>query len=88
MPVARNALTVRAVTFCIVERGSGSDTKIEQADACELARAVGDHLEPGFELFPEIRRFAGELAECPVYRLVVGNDPVRAAAVVDTLFAR
>lgn len=86
VPVERNALTVETVTFCIVERGSGSDTKIEQADAHELAHAVGENLEPGFELFPEIRKFAGDLLECSVYRLVVGNDPIRAAEVVDTLF--
>ena len=85
VPVARNALTARTVNFCILERGNGMETRLERATRDELVKAVGTQLEPGFELFPQVRALATEVPGDSVCRLVVGSDPLRAAEVVERL---
>lgn len=82
VPVGRNALSVRKVHFCLIERGNGADTKLERASPAELASAVGTELEPGFELFPRVGELALAVPAHAVSRLVVGSDPLRAVEVV------
>ena len=85
VPVGRNALTAHSVHFCLLERGSGTDTKLERATPAELASAVGTKLEPGFELFPQVGALALEVPRHAVSRLVVGSDPLRAVEIVQTM---
>ncbi len=85
VPVGCNALSARSVHFCLLERGSGADTKLEPATPAELASAVGTRLEPGFELFPQVGELALAVPEHAVSRLVVGSDPLRAVEVVQAM---
>jgi hypothetical protein len=70
---------------CLVERRPGQASRLEPIPAAEVAAALGDPREPGFNLLREqAPRAASALAASGAFRLRVG-DPASAVALLETL---
>jgi hypothetical protein len=79
------ALHAERAVVCVVGRHDGAETRLEPLDRAAAVAALSADPDPGFDLYDGAEDAAGALMAQGAYRLVVGNDPARAASALRAL---
>lgn len=84
----RALLHADRAAVCLVERQAGAASRLEPIDSAVAVEALYGKREPGFDLYDGARDAAEAVAAGGAYRLHVGHDLDRAAALLSGLAER